>query len=254
MGLNSKTSRALADVRLQLRTKKTRGRNPRPLTVDELHALELKSVRLQEQMSGAHRQRRMAKNGDRRLGLLSRQLANVRRQLKTGKTLGNPPRALHPQERDLLQSQLNMLLTRQRARAGARFLKRLGPAALTAQSVERPVPGGSLLAEEAVLAVTEDILYIMQNSRIPNEYKIGRTSTVGQRRLSLGSCMNFEMVVLATFPLWGHLETEIKRRLEPHRVKMGQGREWFKCNLPDIMHTIGIALSDSQRSSGVNKL
>ena len=57
MGLNSKTSRALADVRLQLRTKKTRGENPRVLTADELHALELKSVRLQEEMAEARHER-----------------------------------------------------------------------------------------------------------------------------------------------------------------------------------------------------
>ena len=61
MGLNSKTSRALADVRLQLRTKKTRGRNPRPLTADELHALELKSVRLQAEMAEARHERAVAR-------------------------------------------------------------------------------------------------------------------------------------------------------------------------------------------------
>ena len=61
MGLNSKTSRALADVRLQLRTKKTRGKNPRVLTADELHALELKSVRLQEEMAEARHERAVAR-------------------------------------------------------------------------------------------------------------------------------------------------------------------------------------------------
>ena len=179
------------------------------------------------------------------LSKLSRALANVRLQLKTGKTRGKHPRSLHPQEIDTLHMQLNLMLTRQRVQASARFLKRLGPAVVTTQPAEQPVPRKSLLAEEPVLAVTEDTLYIMQNNRIPNEYKIGRTSNVGQRRLELGKCMNFEMVVLATFPFWGHLETDIKRRLEPHRVKMGTGREWFKCSLSEIMHTVGIALSES---------
>ena len=96
------------------------------------------------------------------------------------------------------------------------------------------------------MATTADILYIMHNNRIPGEYKIGRTNNVEQRRLELGKCMNFEMVVLATFPLWGHMETEIKRMLEPRRVKMGTGREWFKCSLSEILHTVGIALSQSQ--------
>ena len=57
---HSKQSRALANVRLQLRTKKTRGKNPRVLTADELHALELKSVRLQEEMAEARHERAVA--------------------------------------------------------------------------------------------------------------------------------------------------------------------------------------------------
>ena len=60
MGLNSKTSRALADVRLQLKTGKTRGRNPRPLSSDEVQALELKRVQLQEEMAMARHKRSAA--------------------------------------------------------------------------------------------------------------------------------------------------------------------------------------------------
>ena len=58
---HSKQSRALANVRLQLRTKKTRGKNPRVLTADELHALELKSARLQEEMAEARHERAVAR-------------------------------------------------------------------------------------------------------------------------------------------------------------------------------------------------
>ena len=173
-------------------------------------------------------------------------MSHIRQQLKTGKTCGHHPHALSPQEIDVLQKQLNLLLTRKRVQASARFIKRLGPTAMTPQPSEQPLPGKPLSAEEHALAVTLDILYIMQNSRIPGEYKIGRTSNVEQRRLQLGRCMNFEMVVLATFPLWGHLETELKRALEPRRVNMGTGREWFKCNLSEILHTVGITLSQSQ--------
>lgn len=61
MGLNSKTSRALADVRLQLKTGKTRGRNPRPLSSDETQALELKRVQLQEEMAMARHERSAAR-------------------------------------------------------------------------------------------------------------------------------------------------------------------------------------------------
>ena len=61
MGLNSKTSRALADVRLQLKTGKTRGRNPRPLSSDETQVLELKRMRLQEEMAMARHERSAAR-------------------------------------------------------------------------------------------------------------------------------------------------------------------------------------------------
>ena len=45
-GVTSKTSRALANVRQQLKTKKTRGRNPRDLTDKEVTLLRNKQESL----------------------------------------------------------------------------------------------------------------------------------------------------------------------------------------------------------------
>ena len=56
-GRPSKQSRALAHVRLQLRTGKTRGSNPRLLSSEEVHALEARRYWLQAEMADRQRQR-----------------------------------------------------------------------------------------------------------------------------------------------------------------------------------------------------
>ena len=60
-GPTSKESRALANVRLQLKTCKTRGENPRKLTADEILALEQKAAQLQGAMAEARHQRSAAR-------------------------------------------------------------------------------------------------------------------------------------------------------------------------------------------------
>ena len=56
-GRHSVQSRALANVRLQLRTGKTRGPNPRPLSTEEVRALEARRDDLQAEMASRQRQR-----------------------------------------------------------------------------------------------------------------------------------------------------------------------------------------------------
>ncbi len=56
-GRHSVQSRALAHVRLQLRTGKTRGSNPRPLLPEEVSALEARRDVLQTEMASRQRQR-----------------------------------------------------------------------------------------------------------------------------------------------------------------------------------------------------
>ena len=56
-GPHSIQSRTLANVRLQLRTGKTRGTNPRPLSSEEVCALEARRDELQAEMATRQRQR-----------------------------------------------------------------------------------------------------------------------------------------------------------------------------------------------------
>ncbi len=53
----SKQSRDLANVRLQLKSGKTRGSNPRPLSSEEVRALEARRDQLQAKMADRQRQR-----------------------------------------------------------------------------------------------------------------------------------------------------------------------------------------------------
>jgi len=56
-GAISKQSWDLANVRLQLKSGKTRGSNPRPLSTEEVHALEARHDQLQAEMADRQRQR-----------------------------------------------------------------------------------------------------------------------------------------------------------------------------------------------------
>ncbi len=53
----SKHSRDLANVRLQLKSGKTRGSNPRPLSPEEVQALDARRTKLQAEMAEGRRQR-----------------------------------------------------------------------------------------------------------------------------------------------------------------------------------------------------
>ena len=58
---NSKQSTDLANVQRQLRSGHTRGKNPRPLTDDEVEALEQKRAKLQAEIAEAQHQRSVAR-------------------------------------------------------------------------------------------------------------------------------------------------------------------------------------------------
>ena len=55
MTLNSKLSRRLANVRVQLKTGRTRGPNPRCLSPEEVEALEARRDQLQAEMADRQR-------------------------------------------------------------------------------------------------------------------------------------------------------------------------------------------------------
>ena len=88
-------------------------------------------------------------------------------------------------------------------------------------------------------------LYVMQNSRIPGELKIGRSQDVEARRHSLQRSQNFRMLVLAVFPQAGHMERSVHEMLAYCRVpeEVAAGREWFCCSPQTAFSAIGQALA-----------
>ena len=90
-------------------------------------------------------------------------------------------------------------------------------------------------------------LYVMANSRIPGEYKVGRSKGVEQRREDLQNGQNFRTVIVATFPGAGYAEGSVHDRLAYSCVNEGPGREWFWASLSDVLHAVGRAL-ESERS------
>ena len=86
-------------------------------------------------------------------------------------------------------------------------------------------------------------LYVMTNTRIPGEYKVGRSKTIEQRREVLQTGQNFTMELVATFPGAGIVEGLVHRCLAQSRVREGPGREWFRASLSDILHAVGSAVA-----------
>jgi hypothetical protein len=90
-------------------------------------------------------------------------------------------------------------------------------------------------------------LYVMQNSRIPGELKIGRSQCVENRRLSLQRSQNYRMLVLAVFPQAGNIEGCVHQMLSYCRVtEEAAGREWFRCSLQTAFAAIGQTLGESR--------
>ena len=87
------------------------------------------------------------------------------------------------------------------------------------------------------MAKAED-LYIMRNSLIPGIYKVGRSSNVQKRALTLQASQPLRIVIVAVFPGAAFLEKAIHAALKHYRVK-GPGVEWFRCPLDTILHHIG---------------
>ena len=106
---------------------------------------------------------------------------------------------------------------------------------------ERGEPDSSSESEEATRESAQH-LYVMTNSRIAGEYKIGRSKSVQQRRSDLQESQNFQVKIVATFPGAGWAEGSVHDRLAYARVRAGPGREWFAAPLSEILHAVGRAL------------
>ena len=108
--------------------------------------------------------------------------------------------------------------------------------------------------EEPATSETADDLYVMQNSRISDEVKIGRSINPETRRRSLQASQNYRMDILAVFPGVGHLEPLVHGMLAYCRVLDVPGREWFKCSPQTAFGAIGLAFREQpfQKSTGVD--
>jgi hypothetical protein len=108
------------------------------------------------------------------------------------------------------------------------------------RSAPKPEPAEPV-EEEPQYEITEtfspdkkDDLYVMANSRIPDEKKVGRSHNPEQRARELGKSQNFRLQILKVYPGCGHLESTVHRRLRTRKVAEGEGQEWFRCDLDTI--------------------
>ena len=105
---------------------------------------------------------------------------------------------------------------------------------------------GSYEVTEVLLPGRKDDLYIMQNSRIPDEMKVGRSHDPAQRARDLGRSHNFRMQILKTYPSQGFLESTVHKRLHARKVTEGEGQEWFQVDVATIDMIVQGAIAESQ--------
>ena len=104
----------------------------------------------------------------------------------------------------------------------------------------------SQLEAETPLPPKKDDLYVMQNSRIPDEKKVGRSQDVSIRAKQLGQSQNFRMQILKVYSGQGYLESTIHKRLKARKVTEGDGQEWFQVDLQTIDMIVQGAIAESQ--------
>jgi len=89
-------------------------------------------------------------------------------------------------------------------------------------------------------------LYIMCLSTDPqgliHGLKIGRSCNIEERARELASSLPFDMVVLATIPSAGHLETAVHAHLATRRNTDSNAREWFRISLTEALIAIAVML------------
>ena len=114
------------------------------------------------------------------------------------------------------------------------------------QKTSDQTPERTQLEAETPLPPKQDDLYVMQNSRIPDEKKVGRSQDVSIRAKQLGQSQNFRMQILKVYSGQGYLESTIHKRLKARKVTEGDGQEWFQVDLQTLDMIIGGAIAESQ--------
>ena len=101
---------------------------------------------------------------------------------------------------------------------------------------------GDELDEEEDEEASVGSLYIMENSRIPSELKVGRSRNPFKRARGLATSHNFEMNVVAIYPQAGHLETAVHHLLAADRVP-GHSREFFRVSRKRAFSAVSQAMT-----------
>ena len=121
------------------------------------------------------------------------------------------------------------------------------------QKTKLEEPASEAVSEEPQYEITEtfvpqkkDDLYVMQNSRIPDEKKVGRSHDPEQRARQLGASQNFRLQILKVYPACGHLESTVHKRLKARKVTEGQGEEWFRVDLATLDMIVQGCIAESQ--------
>ena len=103
----------------------------------------------------------------------------------------------------------------------------------------------SALKRRSVLteaSAPKDDLYILQNSRIPGEIKIGRSTLVSRRRNQLQAAQNFHMRIHAIFPGRGDVEPYLHKMFARRRVRGVPGEEWFYFEPKEAIDAVSAAV------------
>ena len=98
----------------------------------------------------------------------------------------------------------------------------------------------------------QDALYVMRYDFDPCGtlgLKVGRAADVQARAHQLGASHNFRMVVLATLPCLGFLESRVHAMLADRRANGGSGREWFDVPLDTALSVIAVAMRTERASA-----
>ena len=99
---------------------------------------------------------------------------------------------------------------------------------------------------ETFLPEKKDDLYVMQNPRIPDEKKIGKSHDPEARAKELSRSQNFRLQVLKVYHNQGYLEATVHKRLKIRKVTEGDGQEWFKIDLQTLDLIIQGVIAESQ--------
>ena len=86
-------------------------------------------------------------------------------------------------------------------------------------------------------------LYVMENSRIPSELKVGRSRNPFKRARQPACCHNFDMKLIAIYPRAGNLEKFVHCILAPDRVP-GHSREFFRVSRKRAFSAISQAMAE----------